>query len=200
MPAACLPLLPGFVWQTTENEWGHAVVATALSVVDDTALTGKLILGELKVGAGCWGCWVVGVTQVASVPLLRAPLLRAWAARLCCVLCRGCSCVGVCWCGLLWVAVYCLVLLMMLTNCVIFLEHSHHGGGGHEATFLCEADQAMVVVVLVLSVTCRLAIMPCQGFAGWMRRPTVIWHGTRCAVLCVQAVACVLLPSADDAH
>jgi hypothetical protein len=41
----------GFVWQTTENEWGHAVIATALSVVDDTALTGKLILGELKVCA-----------------------------------------------------------------------------------------------------------------------------------------------------
>lgn len=48
MCAACLPA--GFVWQTTENEWGHAVVATALSVVDDTALTSKLILGELKVG------------------------------------------------------------------------------------------------------------------------------------------------------
>jgi hypothetical protein len=39
----------GFVWQTAENEWGHAVVATALSVVDDTALTGKTLLPELKV-------------------------------------------------------------------------------------------------------------------------------------------------------
>jgi hypothetical protein len=39
----------GFVWQTAENEWGHAVVATALSVVDDTALTSKTLLPELKV-------------------------------------------------------------------------------------------------------------------------------------------------------
>jgi hypothetical protein len=44
-------LCAGFVWQTSENEWGHAVIGTALSVVDDTALTGKLILGELKVCA-----------------------------------------------------------------------------------------------------------------------------------------------------
>jgi len=43
-------LLTGYVWQTAENEWGNAVVATALSVVDDTALTGKVILGEIKVG------------------------------------------------------------------------------------------------------------------------------------------------------
>lgn len=40
------------MWQTAENEWGHAVVATALSVVDDTALTGKTILGELKASLG----------------------------------------------------------------------------------------------------------------------------------------------------
>jgi hypothetical protein len=47
----CLPMLAGYVWQTAENEWGHAVVATALSVVDDTALTGKTLLPELKVCA-----------------------------------------------------------------------------------------------------------------------------------------------------
>eukprot|EP00775_Hariotina_reticulata_P010358 gene10358-10516_t len=40
--------MKGYVWQTAENEWGHAVVATALSVVDDTALVSKTILGELK--------------------------------------------------------------------------------------------------------------------------------------------------------
>eukprot|EP00878_Enallax_costatus_P018010 GHUV01018936.1.p1 GENE.GHUV01018936.1~~GHUV01018936.1.p1 ORF type:complete len:698 (+),score=293.25 GHUV01018936.1:365-2458(+) len=40
--------MKGYVWQTADNEWGHAVVATALSVTDDTALTGKAILGELK--------------------------------------------------------------------------------------------------------------------------------------------------------
>ncbi len=40
------------MWQTAENEWGHAVVATALTVVDDTALTSKVILGELKVRMG----------------------------------------------------------------------------------------------------------------------------------------------------
>lgn len=39
----------GYVWQTAENEWGHAVIATALSVVDDTSLTGKAVIGELKV-------------------------------------------------------------------------------------------------------------------------------------------------------
>jgi hypothetical protein len=42
--------------------------------------------------------------------------------------------------------VSCLVLLMMLTNCVIFLERLCFGGGGHEASFLCEADQGVVVV------------------------------------------------------
>lgn len=32
-----------------ENEWGHAVVATALAVVDDTSLTSKAIVGDIKV-------------------------------------------------------------------------------------------------------------------------------------------------------
>ncbi|KAF8073043.1 APUM24 [Scenedesmus sp. PABB004] len=40
--------MKGFVWQTAENEWGHAVVATALTVVDDTALTSKTIVSELR--------------------------------------------------------------------------------------------------------------------------------------------------------
>jgi hypothetical protein len=32
------------------NEWGHAVLCTTLSVVDDTALVIKIIISELKVG------------------------------------------------------------------------------------------------------------------------------------------------------
>eukprot|EP00882_Tetradesmus_deserticola_P007752 GHRQ01008162.1.p1 GENE.GHRQ01008162.1~~GHRQ01008162.1.p1 ORF type:complete len:623 (+),score=334.69 GHRQ01008162.1:65-1933(+) len=46
--------MKGFVWQTAENEWGHAAVATALSVVDDTALTGKTLLPELKSKVDEW--------------------------------------------------------------------------------------------------------------------------------------------------
>eukprot|EP00877_Chromochloris_zofingiensis_P001125 jgi/Chrzof1/11012/Cz05g20110.t1 len=41
--------MKGHVRTMAENEWGNAVVCTALSVVDDTALVGKSILGELKV-------------------------------------------------------------------------------------------------------------------------------------------------------
>lgn len=83
------PCAAGFVWQTAENEWGHAVIATALSVTDDTALTGKSILGELKVSD----------KAVAE----RVPL---WAC--CCYSCAaadakwcliGCRC-HVCVCGL----------------------------------------------------------------------------------------------------
>lgn len=33
-----------------ENEWGSAVLATALAVVDDTSLTGKVLVGDIKVG------------------------------------------------------------------------------------------------------------------------------------------------------
>lgn len=79
---------------------------------------------------------------------------------------RWAACVGVLGllvCGniLLWVVVvYILVLLMMLTNCVIFLERSHYSGGGHEATFLCEADQAVVVVVTLVSQLFGLAVCP----------------------------------------
>jgi len=43
-----------------DNEWGNAVVATVLSVVDDTALTGKSIVGEIKVGGSGVGGWGVG--------------------------------------------------------------------------------------------------------------------------------------------
>jgi pumilio family protein 6 len=38
-----------FVWKTAENEWGYGVVCTALARVDDTAITGKIICGEVKV-------------------------------------------------------------------------------------------------------------------------------------------------------
>ena len=31
------------------NEWGHAVLCTALSVIDDTALVAKSVVAELKV-------------------------------------------------------------------------------------------------------------------------------------------------------
>ncbi|KAI8470969.1 MAG: pumilio family protein [Monoraphidium minutum] len=40
--------MKGYVWQMAENEWGNAVVATALSVVDDTSLTAKAIVGDIK--------------------------------------------------------------------------------------------------------------------------------------------------------
>ncbi|KIZ01582.1 hypothetical protein MNEG_6384 [Monoraphidium neglectum] len=40
--------MKGYVWQMAENEWGNAVVATALSVVDDTSLTGKAVVGDIK--------------------------------------------------------------------------------------------------------------------------------------------------------
>jgi hypothetical protein len=55
-PCPAAPL--GYVWQMAENEWGSAVVATALTVVDDTALTGKTIIGDIKVGVGVGlGLW-----------------------------------------------------------------------------------------------------------------------------------------------
>jgi pumilio family protein 6 len=41
--------MKGYVAQTASNEHAHAVVSTALTVTDDTALTGKVIVGELKV-------------------------------------------------------------------------------------------------------------------------------------------------------
>lgn len=47
--------MKGFVWQMAENEWGHAAAAAALSVTDDTALTGKVVVGEIKVrGFSFW--------------------------------------------------------------------------------------------------------------------------------------------------
>lgn len=50
--------MKGYVAQTASNEHAHAVVSAALTVTDDTALTGKVIMGELKVRrrerwAGC---------------------------------------------------------------------------------------------------------------------------------------------------
>jgi pumilio family protein 6 len=44
--------MKGYVWQMAENEWGWAPVAAALAHVDDTALTGKAIVGDVKVCAG----------------------------------------------------------------------------------------------------------------------------------------------------
>lgn len=41
--------MKGYVAQTAANEHAHAVVSTALTVTDDTALTGKVIVGEIKV-------------------------------------------------------------------------------------------------------------------------------------------------------
>lgn len=41
--------MKGYVAQTAANEHAHAVVSTALTATDDTALTGKVIVGELKV-------------------------------------------------------------------------------------------------------------------------------------------------------
>jgi hypothetical protein len=48
----------GFVKDAAINEWGHAVLANALSVVDDTSLLTKVIVAELKVRHACWEvCW-----------------------------------------------------------------------------------------------------------------------------------------------
>jgi pumilio homology domain family member 6 len=41
--------MKGYVAQTAANEHAHVVVSTALLCTDDTALTGKVIMGELKV-------------------------------------------------------------------------------------------------------------------------------------------------------
>ena len=44
-----LLFVSGHVHDMAVNEWGHAVLCTALSVIDDTALVGKSIVSELKV-------------------------------------------------------------------------------------------------------------------------------------------------------
>mmetsp|Transcript_35571 Transcript_35571/g.78981 ORF Transcript_35571/g.78981 Transcript_35571/m.78981 type:complete len:822 (-) Transcript_35571:289-2754(-) len=43
-----LKAMKGYVRETATNEWGHAVVCMALSVVDDTPLLNKCIISELK--------------------------------------------------------------------------------------------------------------------------------------------------------
>ena len=48
---SCLLPLSGHVSNMAVNEWGHAVLCTALSVVDDTALVSKTVVAELKVCA-----------------------------------------------------------------------------------------------------------------------------------------------------
>lgn len=42
--------MKGFVKETALNEWGHSVVCTALTHVDDTSMMSKTIVAELKVG------------------------------------------------------------------------------------------------------------------------------------------------------
>ncbi len=42
--------MKGHVRTAAQDEWGHAVIMTALSVVDDTALLKKIIIAELQVG------------------------------------------------------------------------------------------------------------------------------------------------------
>jgi hypothetical protein len=59
---------PGYVWQMAENEWGNAVVATALAVVDDTALTGKALVADVRVRR--------------APPSLSPDLLSCWLADL----------------------------------------------------------------------------------------------------------------------
>jgi hypothetical protein len=77
-----------------ENEWGNAVVATALSVVDDTSLTGKAVVGDIKVRGYLW-------TRGSRVELRGGTLRWAEASFHVCVLLEGsasCMCVacGVC--------------------------------------------------------------------------------------------------------
>lgn len=43
-------VLKGHVQEALKDEWGHLPIVTALSVVDDTALLNKFIIGEIKVG------------------------------------------------------------------------------------------------------------------------------------------------------
>lgn len=43
------PLFSGFVRNMAVNEWGHVVLMTALSVVDDTQVLAKVVAAELKV-------------------------------------------------------------------------------------------------------------------------------------------------------
>lgn len=48
-----LPIPAGYVKEMATNEWGHVVLCTALSVVDDTSLLNKVIVSELKVREPC---------------------------------------------------------------------------------------------------------------------------------------------------
>lgn len=69
------PLLQGHVGTMAQDEWGHLVLITALSVVDDTALLKKFIVTDLQVGwlvrvggCGCvkqgiWGPWACAVGE-----------------------------------------------------------------------------------------------------------------------------------------
>ena len=63
--------LKGHVLDMARDEWGHLVLLTCLSVVDDTSLLRKFIVPELQVGVtgwvsgrsvlgGCTGCIIIG--------------------------------------------------------------------------------------------------------------------------------------------
>ncbi len=49
--------MKGHVAKMVADEWGHVVLCMALGCVDDTALTGKIIVPEIKVR---WACYGVG--------------------------------------------------------------------------------------------------------------------------------------------
>lgn len=82
--------MKGYVWQMAENEWGNAVVCTALAVVDDTALTVKSIGADIKV---CWVPREEGMVYaiMLMVLLLLVYFFKGWACQdvggqcLCCI-------------------------------------------------------------------------------------------------------------------
>lgn len=45
--------MKGHVGAMAGDEWGHVALCCALAVVDDTALTGKVLVPEIKVGVLC---------------------------------------------------------------------------------------------------------------------------------------------------
>ena len=56
--------MKGHVAKMAADEWGHVVLCMALGCVDDTALTGKIVVPELKVrGSWSWRENVVRVVQ-----------------------------------------------------------------------------------------------------------------------------------------
>jgi hypothetical protein len=62
------------------NEWGYAVLCTALSVTDDTALVTKSVVAEFKVWAGT--CYRA-LRMRALLPRMRACVPHMRAASVC---------------------------------------------------------------------------------------------------------------------